>query len=136
MKRRYYPLMVLTGLFTGCAMAEKEAQPEAEEAAEIPSLIYLQYLNQQAPDLLCEQDPKIACLQMPGELCKLSVRASAERCGPKLLTQWPASFQESESNATGYAREYRLCVLQDWVDEYGLQPERLAACGIDVAPQE
>lgn len=101
-----------------------------ESAAQVPSIIFLQYLNQQAPELLCQQDPQVACLKMPAELCQLSVQASAERCGPPLLAQWPAAFAENQANATRYAREYRNCVLQDWIDEFGLQPERLNACGI------
>lgn len=105
--------------------------PEAAQAT-VPALIFLQYLNQQAPQLLCQQDPAIACLRMPTELCLASVEQSIERCGPKLLAQWPAEFAETAANAQSYAQSYRNCLLNDWVAEFGLQPERLKACGINL----
>jgi hypothetical protein len=103
-----------------------------EEKAMVPSLIFIQYLNQQAPKLLCEQDPGIACLQMPVDLCQASVEASAERCGPKLLASWPVSFEETEANAIQFSKDYRNCMLKDWVEEYGLQEDRLTSCGIEL----
>jgi hypothetical protein len=98
----------------------------------VPSVIFIQYLNQQAPMLLCQQDPGIACLQMPVDLCQASVEASADRCGPKLLGTWPASFEETEANAIQFSKDYRNCMLKDWVEEYGLQESRLASCGIEL----
>jgi hypothetical protein len=103
-----------------------------EKKAMVPAIIFFQYLNQQAPTLLCEQDPGIACLQMPNELCAASVQASAERCGPKLLAQWPERFEETEENAINFSKAYRSCVLNDWVEEFGLQANRLEACGIEL----
>lgn len=121
-------------LLVGCANAEDDAlKPVAAETSpQVPALIYLQYLNQQAPQLLCQQDPSIACLRMPGELCQSAVVSSAERCGTELLQRWPESFDENETNAKMYAAEYRQCILRDWVKTFGLQPERLQACGLSV----
>jgi hypothetical protein len=112
--------------------AERTTAATASSTPMVPSIIFIQYLNQQAPTLFCEQDPGIACLNMPSELCAASAVASQERCGPKLLEQWPASFEENQENAIRYAQEYRNCMLNDWVNEFGLQPERLAACGIEL----
>lgn len=129
------PLLVVLMLISLAACSADSESTETSpdnSSAQVPAIIFLQYLNQQAPTLLCEQDPQIACLQMPGELCQASVKAAQERCGPKLLEQWPASFAETQENATRYAREYRNCMLQDWVTEFGLQEKRLAACGIDL----
>ena len=125
---------------TACADSESKTQiePAAEASTDqavaktpmVPSIIFIQYLNQQAPQLLCEQDPGVACLQMPSELCVASVEASAERCGPALLANWPESFPENQESAQKYAQEYRNCMLRDWVTEFGLQKSRLDACGI------
>lgn len=104
----------------------------ATQASRVPAIIFLQYLNQQAPVVLCQQDAGIACLNMPVELCQASVAQSSERCGPKLLAQWPAEFAESQANAVKYSQAYRNCMLNDWVTEFGLQPERLSACGIEL----
>lgn len=101
-------------------------------AAEVPSLIFLQYLHQQAPTLLCEQDARIQCLNMPTDLCQQAVMNSSERCGPMLQETWPASFEESQENAMRYANEYRQCILNDWVTQFGLDSQRLAACNLDV----
>jgi hypothetical protein len=105
---------------------------EKAEKAMVPSIIFVQFLNQQAPTLLCQQDPGVACLQMPQDLCLASVEASAERCGPKLLESWPTSFEETEVNAVQFSKDYRNCMLNDWVEEYGLQESRLASCGIEI----
>ncbi|EAR09785.1 hypothetical protein [Reinekea blandensis] len=120
-----------------CACASDPVMETADNETstpQVPSVIFLQYLNQQAPILICNQDPQVACLNMPTSLCQASVQASAERCGPELLKAWPASFAENQANATRYAQEYRNCLLQDWVDEYGLQTARLEACGIQLPP--
>ena len=127
---------------SACADGDKPTQPNTssetksdvatEKTAMVPSVIFIQYLNQQAPQLLCEQDAGVACLQMPNELCMASVEASAERCGPMLLTQWPERFPETQESAQKYAQEYRNCMLQDWVNEFGLQQSRLDACGISL----
>ncbi len=139
MKHAAVGLAALLTMVTACAddTAIEKTQSVAETTkddatAMVPSVIFIQYLNQQAPTLLCEQDPGIACLQMPSELCAASVEASTERCGPKLLQAWPASFAETQENAIQYAQEYRDCMLRDWVAEFGLQAERLAACGIEL----
>lgn len=134
-------LATLFSLFavTACAADSTDTSASSAETETVsattplvPSIIFLQYLNQQAPTLFCAQDPGIACLNMPADLCSASAVASQERCGPKLLEQWPASFEENQENAIRYAQEYRNCMLHDWVSEFGLQPERLAACGIEL----
>lgn len=131
-------------MFFGCAQTELAASEPAVSEADasaltepetkptVPSFIFVQFLNQQAPVIFCQQDPGIACLNMPEGLCAASIQSSIERCGPKLLDEWPASFEESEENAIRYSKSYRNCILQDWVDEFGLQEERLAACGINL----
>jgi len=109
-----------------------ENQPDV--VASVPAVIFIQYLNQQAPALLCEQDPSIACLKLPTELCHAAVEESAERCGPLLLARWPSSFPEDAEHAVAYSYEYRQCILTDWISHYGLNAQRLALCGAVVAP--
>ncbi len=102
--------------------------------ATVPSVIFIQYLNQQAPALLCEQDAAIGCLKLPAELCKAAVAESAQRCGPLLLERWPSSFPEDADNAMLYSYQYRQCILADWIQNFGLTAERLASCGAVATP--
>lgn len=147
MKHRAWLVSVCVAVLSACSNTTADVSSTTQETATenetlqnaadndtpmVPSVIFIQYLNQQAPMLLCQQDPGIACLQMPVELCQASVEASAERCGPKLLASWPASFEETEANAIQFSKDYRNCMLKDWVDEYGLQESRLASCGIEL----
>lgn len=142
MKLPLFRTLFAMALLTGCnatSTAESSTETAANttpatesSSAQVPAIIFVQYLNQQAPTLFCQQDPGIACLNMPAELCVASVQESSERCGPKLLEAWPASFNENQENAVKYAQDYRNCLLNDWVEQYGLQPERLAACGIEL----
>jgi len=118
--------------------AETVSQPPSSDDESntpmVPSLIFVQYLNQQAPSLLCEQDATVKCMGMPTDLCMASVEQSAERCGPILLEQWPASFEENEENAVKYSQAYRQCIFSDWVENFGLDPKRLEACGTVLIP--
>lgn len=140
MTRCGLPLLMV--LFSLNAMASDAGDSQAQngsdtattEEAQVPALIYLHYLNQQAPTVLCTQDPQIACLKMPAELCQSRVSAAAERCGPQLLERWPTVFSANQDTVTRYAREYRTCIVQNWVANDGLQDERLAACGIETDP--
>ena len=134
MNRAGLRLLVMTSVMLSACASDPVTTTSENDAStpQVPSVIFLQYLNQQAPTLICTQDPQVACLNMPSSLCQASVQASAERCGPELLETWPVTFAENQANATRYAQEYRNCLLQDWVDEYGLQPERLEACGIEL----
>jgi len=134
--------LVLTSLLltSACSFSDDHkastapAQTSNENTAMVPSIIFIQFLNQQAPSVLCEQDAGIQCLAMPAELCIGAVQASAERCGPALLEQWPASFEETQENAQKYSAQYRQCIMADWINEFGLERSRLNSCGIEVNP--
>lgn len=102
----------------------------AEEASDrqVPSLIYLQFLNQNAPTWLCQQDAVIQCLGLPVQPCFYGVQTAAEACGRKLLEQWPASFAESEENALKYSTLYRQCIFDDWVARDYFEQRDVDAC--------
>ncbi|MFQ3229427.1 hypothetical protein [Reinekea sp.] len=95
---------------------------------EIPSIIYLQYLNQNAPQWMCQQDATFSCLGIPAMVCVKGVEAAAERCGPALLAQWPTSFPETRENALEYSAQYRQCILEDWITQQWITPEQLNQC--------
>jgi len=116
------------------APAEAGGEVPPDTVASVPAVIFIQYLNQRAPALLCEQDPSIACLKLPAALCGAAVKESAERCGPLLLARWPSSFPEDAEHAVGYSYEYRQCILADWITHFGLDAERLARCGAVLTP--
>ena len=133
------------GLFLALGLAACSGATPATDAAQsgsdqpgsvatVPSMIFIQYLNQQAPALLCEQDAAIACLKLPAERCKAAVAEAAQRCGPQLLARWPSSFPEDADNAMHYSYQYRQCILADWIQNFGLTAERLASCGAVATP--
>ena len=102
----------------------------AEESAraQVPSVIYLQFLNQNAPQWLCQQDATFSCLGIPATVCTKGIESAAKRCGPTLLSQWPESFTESQENALFYGDEYRQCILEDWITQQWVTPEQLTLC--------
>lgn len=99
-----------------------------ESPTNIPSIIYLQYLNQNAPQWMCQQDATFSCLNIPAMVCIKGVEAAAERCGPSLLAQWPSDFSETRENALKYSTLYRQCILEDWITQQWITPEQLNQC--------
>jgi hypothetical protein len=99
-----------------------------EGPADIPSIIYLQYLNQNAPQWMCQQDATFNCLGIPAMICVKGVEAAAQRCGPSLLAQWPSAFPENRENALKYSAQYRQCILEDWITQLWITPEQLTQC--------
>lgn len=113
------------GLCLLCVMA---VQAEENTSQQVPSLIYLQFLNQNAPTWLCQQDAVIQCLGLPVQPCFFGVQSAAEACSSRLLEQWPASFNESEENARKYSTLYRQCIFDEWVSRGYFEQRDIDAC--------
>jgi hypothetical protein len=116
-------LYLLGFIFASALTFSDESGP-----SEIPSIIYLQYLNQNAPQWMCQQDATFSCLGIPAMVCVKGVEAAAQRCGPSLLAQWPSAFSETRENALEYSAQYRQCILEDWITEQWITPIQLAQC--------
>lgn len=116
-------LYLLGFIFASALTFSDESGPN-----EIPSIIYLQYLNQNAPQWMCQQDATFNCLGIPAMVCVKGVEAAAQRCGPSLLAQWPSAFSETRENALEYSAQYRQCILEDWITEQWITPIQLAQC--------
>lgn len=98
------------------------------EPNQVPSLIYLQYLNQQAPQLLCENNAVAQCLGLEAATCKSMVVTAAESCGPRLLEAWPSSFAETPENARHYSSQYRECIYRRWQRQGQVDALQLNLC--------
>lgn len=94
----------------------------------VPSVIFLQYLNQNAPRVMCDDAALNQCMDITRAECTTAVNTAAEACQAKLLESWPQDFEENQENALRYSRDYRHCVYQHWQRTGFVEPVRMNLC--------
>ena len=94
----------------------------------VPSVIFLQYLNQNAPQVMCGDASLNQCMELSQSDCLTAVSTAAEACRAPLLQRWPQNFEENQENALRYSRDYRQCVYQHWQRTGLVEPVRMNLC--------
>lgn len=118
MRARFLVVLTLGSLIASLSNAQSR----------VPSVIFLQYLNQNAPQVMCGDAALNQCMELSQSTCLEAVSTAAEACQSQLLQSWPQDFEENQENALRYSRDYRHCVYQQWQRTGLVEPVRMNLC--------
>ncbi|MCH8531752.1 MAG: hypothetical protein LAT65_12950 [Saccharospirillum sp.] len=118
MRARFIPILALGSLIASLSDAQSR----------VPGVIFLQYLNQNAPQVMCSDAALNQCMDLTQAECITAVQTAAEACQSQLLQSWPQDFEENQENALRYSRDYRQCVYQQLQRTGLVEPVRMNLC--------